>query len=94
MRTIPHLPIAILTSHITATRPTKAVSSKWPFIMITKPILIALFAYTNFVLAAPLGGEELNDCEGKKTNDPCETILAPVPGLEAKGVCVGTVGQS
>jgi len=93
MRAIARLLMAILISHIAATRPTQAILSTCPSIMITKPILIALFAYTSFVLSAPLGGEELNDCEGKKKDDLCTEILAP--GLSVRGVCeVAAVSQS
>lgn len=85
---------ADITHSVTATRPTKAIFSKCPFIMMTEPILIALFAYINSVLPAPLEGKVINDCEGKKTGDPCETILAPASGLKVKGICIGTVDQS
>lgn len=61
--------------------------------MMTEPILIALFAYVNSVLPAPLEGKVINECESKKTSDPRETILAPASGLKVKGVCVGTVDQ-
>lgn len=40
---------------------------KCPFIMMTEPVLIALFAYINSVLPAPLDGKVINECEVKKT---------------------------